>query len=148
MRTLYFALVYSHYTYGILAWGNGSKTALHRSIVHQKRALRIIYSANYNGHTDHLFKTSRILKLNDLFEHQALLFIFDYKTDKLPLSFENTFHFNRDHLVLRPTRQADIIHIAICPLQFARWLPRFQMNVDNLSRSQFKYQIKAKYLNN
>ena len=47
-----------------------------------------------------------------------------------------------------------------CLLQFTRRLPlyalpemwnkqsRSQMNVDNLSRSQFKYQIKAKYLNN
>jgi len=126
-----------------LCGGNASKTALHCSIVHQKRALRIINNANYNGHTDPLFKTSRILKLNELYEHQDLIFIFDYITNKLPLSFANTFQFNRDHLDLRPTRQADMIHIARCPLQFARKLslyalpeiwnkqPRFQMNVDN-----------------
>jgi len=55
MRTLYFALVHSHFSYGILAWGNANKTVLHRSIVLQKRALRIINNANYNGHTDPLF---------------------------------------------------------------------------------------------
>ena len=107
---------------------------------------------------DPLFKAPRILKLNDLYEHRALLFIFDYITNKL--SFANTVQFNQDHFVLRPTRQADMIHIARCPVQLARWLPlsafpeiwnkqsRSQTNVDNLSRSQFKYQIKAKYLNN
>ena len=160
MRTLYFALVHSHFTYGILAWGNANKTVLHRSIVLQKRALRIINNANYNGHTDPLFKTSRILKLNDLYEHQALLFIFDYITNKLPISFASTFQFKRDNLDLRPTRQSDMIQVARCPLQFARRLPLYaipeiwnkqsksQMNVDSLSRSQFKYQIKTKYLNN
>jgi hypothetical protein len=144
----------------MIAWGNASKSALHRSIVLQKRALRIINNANYNGHTDPLFKASRILKLNDLYEHQALMFIFDYITNKLPPSFAGTFQFNRDNLDLRPTRQSDMIRISRCPLQFARRLPlyalpeiwnkqsRSQMNVENVSRSQFKYQIKATYLNN
>jgi len=143
-----------------LCWGNARKTALHRSIVLQKRALRIVNNANYNGHTVPHFKACRISKLNDLYEHKALLFLFDYITNQLPLSFVKTFQFNRDHLVLRLTRQADMIHIARCPLQFTRRLPlyvppeiwnkqpRSQMNVNNLSRSQFKYQIKAKYLNN
>ena len=30
MPTLYFALVHSHYTYGILAWENASTTTFHR----------------------------------------------------------------------------------------------------------------------
>ena len=51
MRMLYFSLVHSHYTYGILAWANASKTALHCSIVFQKWALHIINTANNNGHT-------------------------------------------------------------------------------------------------
>ena len=92
MLTLYFTLVHSHYTYGILAWGNASKTALRCPDRLQKWPLRIDNNANYNGHTDPLFKASRIKKLNDLYEHQA--FIFDYITKKLPLSFASTFQFN------------------------------------------------------
>ena len=107
---------------------------------------------------DPLFKAFRIFKLNDMY--QALLFTFDYITNKLPLLFANTFQFNRDPLDLRSTRQADMIHIVRCPLQFGRRLPlyvlpeiwnkqlRSQMNVNNLFRFQFKYQIKVKYLNN
>ena len=70
MRTLYFAMVHSHFSYCILAWGNASKAALHRSIVLQKRALLLINKANYNGHTEPFFKASRILKFNNLYEHQ------------------------------------------------------------------------------
>jgi hypothetical protein len=159
MRTLYFALVHSHFTYGLLAWGNASKAALHRSIILQKRALRIINNANYNGHTDPLFKASRVLKLNDLYEHQALLFIFDFISHTLPISFADTFKFNRDNPDSRTTRQSDMLCIARCQLQFARRLPlyaipeiwnkqsRSYLNIDNLSRFQFKHRIQNKFLN-
>ena len=105
-------------------------------------------------------KASRILKLDDLYKRQALLFIFDNISNKLPWSFASTFQFNRDHLDLHPTRQLDMAHIARCLLQLARWLTpyalpetwnkqsRSQMNVDSLSRFQFRCQIKTKYLNN
>jgi hypothetical protein len=158
MRTLYFALVHSHFTYGLLAWGNASKAALHRSIILQKRALRIINNANYNGHTDPLFKASRVLKLNDLYEHQALLFIFDFISHTLPISFADTFKFNRDNPDSRTTRQSDMLCIARCKLQFARRLPLYAIpeiwnkqsrsyNIDNLSRFQFKHRIQNKFLN-
>jgi len=64
MRTLYFASVHFHYIYGIVTWGNASKAALHHPIVLQKRALRIINNINYNGHTDPLFKASRLVKID------------------------------------------------------------------------------------
>ena len=159
MRTLYFALVHSHYSYGLIAWGNACSTALHRSIILQKRALRIINNANYNGHTDPLFKASRILKLNDMYEHQALLFMFDFIENKLPISFTGTFKFNRDNPESRPTRQSNMFYIARCQLQFARRLPLLAlpeiwnnksksiMNVNTISRFQFKHKSKTAYLN-
>ena len=42
MRTVYFALVHFHYSYRLLTWGNASKSALQRSIILQKRAVRVI----------------------------------------------------------------------------------------------------------
>ena len=72
LRTLYFALVHSHYSYGLLTWGNPSKSALQRSIILQKRAVRVINNARYNSHTDPLFKASGILKLNDLMNSNVL----------------------------------------------------------------------------
>ena len=44
----------------------------------QKRAIRTINKANYNSHTDPLFKRSKILKLNDLYE----LFVNDFIANK------------------------------------------------------------------
>jgi len=98
IRTVHFALVHSHYSNGIRAWGNATKAASHHSTILQKRALRIINNANYNEHVDPLSTAYRSLNLNDLYEHQALMFIFDYITNKLRLSLAGTFQFNRDYL--------------------------------------------------
>ena len=62
----------------------------------------------------------QILKLNDLYEHQALMFIFDYITNKFPLSLCGTFQFNQDYLDLCPTRQSNMINIIRCSTQVAR----------------------------
>ena len=62
----------------------------------QKRAIRNINRAKYRAHTEPLFKSSLILKLTDLYEYQVTLFMFDFISNKLPISFHNTFKFNRD----------------------------------------------------
>ena len=157
LRTLYFALVHSHYSYGLLTWGNASKSALQRSIILQKWAVRVINNARYNSHTDPLFKASGILKLNDLYEYQCLMFMFDYIACKLPISFSGIFKYNRDNPDSRLTRQSDMFHIARCPLKFAQNLPLYTLpeiwnkqarsfTDVNLSRSRFKYQTKNKFL--
>ena len=43
-------------------------------LVLQKRTVRAINNAKYNSHTDPLSKTSGILKLNELYEYQCLMF--------------------------------------------------------------------------
>jgi hypothetical protein len=92
----FYSLIESHLSYGILAWGNAIESIKHRTIILQKRALRVIHKASYNGHTDPLFKSSKILKLNDLYEHKVILFMHDYIANKLPSSFNAIYIFNRD----------------------------------------------------
>ncbi len=55
LRTLYFALVGSHFSYGITAWGNADKGVIRPAQILQKRAIRIIHNAPYNGHTEPRF---------------------------------------------------------------------------------------------
>ena len=42
LRTLYFALIEPHLSYGILVWGNANKKTLHRTEMLQKRAIRTV----------------------------------------------------------------------------------------------------------
>ena len=95
LKTLYYSLIHSHISYGIVIWGSARQSALRHTILLQKRAIRIINNANFNSHTEPLFRSSNIMKITDMFDYQSALFIFDFIHDKLPASFRTTFRFNR-----------------------------------------------------
>ena len=89
MRTLYHSMVHSHMNYGILAWGFECS----RIVKIQKKLIRIITCAKYNAHTEPLFKAMDILKVDDLFNLNALKFYYNHSHDKLPHYFKS-MHFN------------------------------------------------------
>ncbi len=153
MKTLYYSLIHPHLSYGILAWGNSTQSALRQTTLLQKRAIRLINNAKYNSHTDPLFRGSRVMKLIDLLEYQASLFVFDFEAITLPVSFNDTFTFNRDMPNARDTRQSHHLHVAKTYNVFAGRLPIFNIPriwnkwVNKIphdgTRWQFKSQLKA-----
>ena len=106
MKILYYSLIHSYFFYGVLVWENARKSTIHSSILLQKRAMRIINNAKYNSHTDPLYKFCGILKLEDLYLQQSLLFVFDFLSSNLPVSFTDMFKFNRDMHDARLTLEA------------------------------------------
>ena len=64
---------------------------------------------NDTSHTDPLFKKSKILKIEDVFQYQAALFMCDYKYEKLPPSFRGTFKQNDEFPNSRTTRQSNLL---------------------------------------
>ena len=62
-NTMRNALVHSHLSYAIVAWGNADRTITRKTMTLQKRAIRAINKASYNSHTEPLFRRSRIFKL-------------------------------------------------------------------------------------
>ena len=91
LKTLYYALIFPHLSYGIIAWGSADKGLIRQTELLQKRAIRTIHNAFYNSHTDPKFRKSKLLKLHDIFEYQSLLFTYDYLNNKLPSSFDGKF---------------------------------------------------------
>ncbi len=155
LRTLYHAMIHPYITYGILAWGFASKPDLNRTFMLQKRALRIINKASYNSHTDPLFKKSLILKLEDEYNYQVIIFMHNFVMGKLPLSFSSTFKFNYNQMD-RETRQSSLLYIDRCDSNFANKLPFYnfpkvwnnwiQHSTTIASKSQTKTVLKKKYL--
>ena len=153
LRTLYYSLIQSHLSYGIIVWGNADKSVVKSTFLLQKRAIRVINNALYNRHTDPLFRSSRILKLDDLFEYQSVIFMTDYMHDKLPLSFKNMFTINRNMPNARTTRQSNMLNIGRCDSQFSRKLPLYHLPAlwnkwtkvisENLSRRNIKRLVKS-----
>ena len=157
MNTLYFSLVQSHLSYGILAWGNASQSVLRQTCMLQKRAIRIVNNSKYNSHTDPLFRSSAILKLSDLHELHMLLFMYDFKNNKLPISFEYMFQTNESLPNSRHTRQSELYHIPRYKSDFCRRLPchvlpnawnHWSRDINHItSRSQLKSKLKIFLLN-
>ena len=153
LKTLYYALIQSHLTYGILAWGNASDSTLKKNKILQKRAIRCIHKANYNSHTDPLFKHSEFKKLTDIhvYETQVLLFMHNYVSNKLPASFNGTFVLNRDMMTSYITRQSNLFYEKKCLTHFASSLPllnfpliwnKWEKTLDmSMTRSQIKVNV-------
>ena len=64
---LIYSLVYSYFQYCILEWGSTYPTQLRRLILLQKRIVRIISKEGFDAHTNPLFESLMILKLEDIY---------------------------------------------------------------------------------
>ena len=82
--------------------------------------------ALYNSHTIPLFKTSEILILGDLHEHQADIFVNDYIMGNLLHSFGDLFRFNCDIQEAYLTRQSSLIKIERCDSAFSAKFPIYK----------------------
>lgn len=155
LRTLYFAMIHPHLTYGNLAWGNANASLLNKTYLLQKRAVRIINKANYNSHTEPLFRASHILKLHDQYKYDILMFMLDYKSNNLPPSFNNVYKSNCEKQTTYSTRQSNQLNINRCGSSFAQRLPLYifpkkwnewtaeMPSYFELTRSQNKKYIKS-----
>lgn len=156
LLALYFALIHPHINYGILAWGNANQSTQSKTITLQKRAVRIINKAAYNSHTDPLFRKCKILKINDLYEQQIVIFMHDYCTNKLPISFNGIYFMNNGTEHNRSTRQSNLLHIERCDNMFSSRLPIYyfprlwnkwvNLLKDCKTRSSIKNKVKKTLL--
>ena len=77
---LYNALILPHINYGLMVWGFQT----HRIFKLQKKGLIIITLSGYLSHTDALYKTNDLLKIDDILILQQLKFYFKYLNNILP----------------------------------------------------------------
>ena len=80
---LYNSLILCRLTYGILLWG----FECNRISKLQKRAIRLIVSEKYNAHTEPIFKSLSLLKLEDIFYITQLKFYYQMINKSLPHYF-------------------------------------------------------------
>ena len=153
---LYLTLVQPYLTYGIQIWGSANSSALQKTIIIQKRAMRIINTAKYNSHTEPLFKKCEILKLPDLYEHQISIFMYDFINRNLPRSFDSMFQLISEKTPNLHTRQSRNLDVPIAKNKFVSSLPtvrypqiinkHIDVLYDSKSRFIFKRKLKTKII--
>ena len=80
---LYYAFIYPHLNYGILAWGSTIASHMYPLVILQKRLIRILTNSDYLAHTSPLFKDKSLIKIKDIYSTHCLLYLFEVlKTNK------------------------------------------------------------------
>ena len=103
---MYYAILHSHYIFGIHIWSCTNFHNLNGLILNKKMAKRIVCQKKYNAHTGPLFKSTCILPLNMLIGYFQLQFIHKYLEGTLPRCFDNMWVQNQrrnedDRMLLR-----------------------------------------------
>lgn len=73
LRTAYFALAESHLRYGLVLWGNSSKTNLQRVLVHQKKIIRAMLGLGPQESCRGAFTNLKILTVVALYILEVIL---------------------------------------------------------------------------
>ena len=155
LKTLYLTLIHPYLTYGILARGNSQH--VNRLLLLQKKILRIINNKSYRSHTEPLFRSEGILRVDDLYTYNVLLFMHDLKHEHLPLSFKNFIPINRN-VINRTTRQSDLFYVARPRTKYTSKLPIHHLpkvwnsfaeeKRSTFNRKSFKAECKQHLLEN
>ena len=83
LKTLYLTLVYPYLNYCNLIWGSAYTSTLIPLVILQKKCICLICNADFLAHTNPLFKSTKLLKLNQIHEINCAIFLykcFHYKT--------------------------------------------------------------------
>ena len=103
LRTLYFALIQSHITYGVAVWGGASSNHLDQLEKAQKYVIKIMYDKNYLYPTDQLFDECKLFDVRQLFCFAVLKKQHYSKKDKVK-NIRETRNNVAQILVPRPTK--------------------------------------------
>ena len=103
-QKVYHALISSHLNYCSLIWiSNITKKQLNKLKIIQKKAIRIVYSAKYNAHTNTLFERSNVTKAEDIYEKESLLATYKFQNNTLPTAIIKLFNksTNENNIITR-----------------------------------------------
>ena len=91
---VYYALFFSHMTYGCNLWGLTSEENISKIEVLQRKCIRIMTFAPYNSHSNDLFMELSLMKVRDLISLSQLKIVFDFKNSSLPSDLMSLFQLS------------------------------------------------------
>jgi hypothetical protein len=161
LKSVYYSLFHSHLIYGIHVWSCTNSGNLNPLIIKQKMAVRLLFNAKYNAHTEPLFKAAEILPFNDLCDFFKIQFMQQFSQGFLPTSFSNTWVTNAIRRVDQPQielRNRDNFNIPFTRTAFLDKHPLFafpriwdefpDQNIKFIrNRFEFNTELKNYFLN-
>ena len=103
-----------------------SQSLMNKLFLLQKRAIRVINNASFNSHIEPLFKRMNILKLQDQYEYEVVVFMSKHLANSFPSSFANTFKYNYHMRENYKTRQSTELMIQRCGSAYLKQFPIYE----------------------
>ena len=105
-RTTYYACIYSKIAYGIELYGTCGVTKLQKLQTLQSKLMKLLTKRNYQYSTNNLHKEINILKVDDIYRHKILQFVYNCQSGNQIENFSNYFINRQDqhHINLRNTK--------------------------------------------
>ena len=156
LQTIYCSLILPRFNYCLLAWGHKAR----RLTKLQKKAIRIINHSNYNAHTDPIFKSRHLLKLEDIYKLQALKFYYKFVNNRLPV-YSSKFQLMSTNQIHDHDTRRQQLFVTHTQHVFAKKCTRHEVirivnemplvitgKVHTHSLSGFSYYIKKTFISN
>ena len=96
LTILYYSMVYPYRSYGITLWGSTYDVYINLLKVQQKWVIRSITGADFQAHSEPLFKSLQLLQLTDIYQLQVLKFTYAFVKNNLPHPFKNIFQLSQE----------------------------------------------------
>ena len=93
---MYFSFAYPYLIYGNIIWGSAPASTLWPLFKTKKIIIHIIGNIKRRHSTQNEFKQLKIIRLPDIFQYSATIFMYKYENNLLPECFRNLFNYNRD----------------------------------------------------
>lgn len=91
LRGIYYSLFYPYIIYGIVCWGCALPTHLKPLQILQNKTVRIMTFSDFQAPSNPIFLQLNFLKIDQVFQLQALLLLYKYHHSMLPEVFEGYF---------------------------------------------------------
>ena len=97
LTNIYKSLILPYLTYGLVAWGNASKSYLNKIVVLQKRVLRLIYFVDRKERAIPLFVNAKILPITFFYYEAVCELMLDFHNDSTSFKITKLFYENVKH---------------------------------------------------
>ena len=81
LLSIYHSIFYADLTYGCQVWSLTTQHNIDTIKILQKKCVRIINFAPFNGHTNILFNSDKLLKFQDIIKFEQMKLVFEFKTN-------------------------------------------------------------------
>ena len=140
-------MIYCYLNYNICCYAATYTTHTHRLLLLQKKAIRNVTHSNYLAHTDHLFHSYRILKIDDIYKFNVGLYAYSHQHlfERIPSAYNIR---NANELVPGRARiRACEFSLSVSAPKIFNSIPTDIKSVDTLSsfKCRFKQHLLSSY---